>query len=73
MDEYLYYTKAFIGIIQSSLSEEELERSKKAGMEMVEAITNISEKYQLSVREMLNTTLGIHEAILETIQEQLDK
>lgn len=73
MDEYLYYTKAFIGILQSSLSQEELERSKQAGMEIFEAIMKINEKYQLSVKEMLNTTLGIHEAILETIQEQLQK
>jgi hypothetical protein len=72
MEEYLNYTKAYIALLQSSLSEEELEKSKKAGEEMFHSIHAIIEKHQLSIREMLNATLAIHQTILEVIHEQLE-
>lgn len=71
MEKYLQHTKAYLGILQSSLDEKEFERSNSAGDEMYKAIAEVSESHKLTMREMLNATLVIHMNILETIMEQL--
>lgn len=72
MDKYLSQTQGLLGIIQATISEEEMENSAKAGEEMWEAIRQITDKYQLNVQEMLNATLGCHSTIMEVAIEQLN-
>ena len=73
MEKYLAQTQGLLGLIQATISEEELERSVKAGEEIWEAIRAIADKYQLNVQEMLNATLACHQTILEVALEQINK
>lgn len=73
MEKYLAQTQGLLGLIQATISQEELNRSADAGTEMYEAIKEITAKYNLNVQEMMNATLGIHQTILEIAIEQLDK
>lgn len=73
MDKYLEMTQGLLGLIQATISKEELERSAQAGEEMWEAIREICEKHGLNVQEMLNATLACHATILEVANEQLEE
>lgn len=72
MDKYLEATKGLLGLIQATISKEEMERSTQAGIEMWDAIREIADKYQLNVQEMLNATLACHYTILEVADEQIN-
>jgi hypothetical protein len=71
MEKYLNETQGLLSIVQATISEEEMERSTEAGIEMWEAIKGITEKYGLNVQEMMNATLACHHTILEVVNEQL--
>lgn len=73
MEKYLEQTKGLLGIIQATISEEELEKSVKAGEEMWEAIRKITDKHGLNVQEMLNATLACHHTIIEVANEQINQ
>lgn len=72
MEKYLNETQGLLGLVQATISEEEMERSAKAGIEMWDAIKEITDRYELNVQEMMNATLGCHHTILEIVNEQLE-
>lgn len=73
MEKYLAQTQALLGMIQATISEEELKRSVVAGEEMWEEIRKITDKYGLNVQEMLNATLSCHSTILDAVNEQISE
>lgn len=73
MEKYLEQTNALLGLIQATISKEELDNSTQAGEEMWEAIRAITDKYQLNVHEMLNATLACHSTIIEVANEQIEE
>lgn len=73
MEKYLTQTQGLLGIIQATISKEEMDRSVKAGEEMWEAIREITDRYELNVQEMLNATLACHSTILEVANEQINE
>lgn len=70
-DQYILQTEGLLGLIQATLSKEELKRSAKAGEELWEAIRQVADKYELNVQEMLNATIACHTTILEVANEQI--
>jgi hypothetical protein len=73
MEKYLAQTQGLLGLIQATISQEELEKSAKAGEEMWEAIREITDKHGLNVQEMLNATLACHATIIEVANEQMEE
>jgi len=73
MEKYLAQTQAILGLIQSTMDEESMENSTKAGEEIWNAIREITDKYDLTVQEMLNAALACHATIIEVATEQIDK
>lgn len=73
MEKYLAQTQALLGMIQATISEEELKRSVAAGEEMWEEIRKITDKYGLNVQEMLNATLSCHSTIFDAVNEQISE
>lgn len=73
MEKYLAQTKGLLGLLQATISQEELERSVKAGEEMWEVIREICDRHHLNVQEMLNATLACHATILEVANEQMNE
>lgn len=73
MEKYLNETQGLLGLLQATISEEELSRSAAAGEEMWEAIKATTDKYGLNVQEMMNATLACHLTILEVANEQLNE
>jgi hypothetical protein len=73
MENYINATEAYLGMIQSTMSDEEFKRSTKAGEEMYEEIKKITAKHNLNITEMLNSTLAIHMTILEVCNEQIEE
>ncbi|ACK98807.1 MULTISPECIES: hypothetical protein [Bacillus] len=71
MEKYLAQTQALLGMIQATISEEELKQSSKAGEEMWKEIRGITDNYQLNIQEMLNAILSCHYTILEAVNEQI--
>jgi hypothetical protein len=71
MEKYVNQTKGLLVMLQSSLGEEELHRSAKAGEEMWEALRKVTDDHGLNVREMLNATLSVNHEILEMIDNQM--
>lgn len=73
MNKYLEQTNALLGLIQATISQEELDRSAKAGEEMWKAICEITDRYGLNVQEMLNATLACHSTIIDVANEQMEE
>jgi hypothetical protein len=73
MEKYLTSTEGLLALIQATLSQEQLDRSTKAGEEMWEAIRAVTDKYKLNVQEMLNATLACHATIIEVANDQINE
>lgn len=73
MESYLQFTEAYLGMIQVTLTDEEMDRSSKAGEEIFDAIAEITDKYNLTIKEMLNATVGVHYSIMKSADEQLEE
>lgn len=73
MESYLQFTEAYLGMIQTTLSDEELKRSSKAGEEIFDAIAEITDKYNLTIKEMLNASVGVHYSIMQSTDDQLQE
>ncbi len=73
MEKYLTQTNGLLGLIQATISEEEMKRSAKAGEEMWDAIRAITDEYELNVKEMLSATLACHGTIIEVAMEQISE
>ena len=73
MESYIATTEAFLGLLQSAMSEEEFERSASAAEEMYEQFRLIAEKNELNIREMLNAILSINCGTMELMKEQLEQ
>jgi hypothetical protein len=71
MEKYLNETQGLLGLVQATITEAELKRSTDAGIEMWDAIKEVTDRYGLNVQEMLNATLGCHQSIMEVVNEQL--
>jgi hypothetical protein len=73
MEKYLTSTEGLLALIQATLSQEQLDRSTKAGEEMWEAIRAVTDKYKLNVQEMLNATLACHATIIDVANDQINE
>ncbi|SFJ64867.1 hypothetical protein SAMN02799624_05367 [Paenibacillus sp. UNC496MF] len=72
MEEFLNQTRAFLGVIQAIMSEEEKERSSQAADEMYEQLRQITNKHELNIREMLNTQLALGATVLQLAMDQME-
>jgi hypothetical protein len=72
MEEFLNQTRAFLGVIQAIMTEEEKERSSEAADEMYEQLREITNKHGLNIREMLNTQLAIGATVMQLALEQME-
>jgi uncharacterized protein YsxB (DUF464 family) len=73
VEEFLNQTRAFLSVIQAIMSEEEKERSSQAADEMYEQLRQITNKYELNIREMLNTQLAISATVMQIALEQMEE
>lgn len=73
MESYIANTKAFLGIIQASLTDEEFKKSCEAGEKMFTAFSSISNEHELNMREVLNAALSVTVGVLQVLEEQLNE
>lgn len=72
MEEFLNQTKGFLSVIQSLLKKEELERCSTASDEMYEEIRKVVAKHDLSILEMINSSIAIQATVLQLALEQIE-
>lgn len=66
MEKFINQTKGFLGVLQSTMSEKELDRSEIAALEIHKTIKAIIDNHELNYKEALNSILAVNADILQT-------
>lgn len=73
MEEFLNKSKGFLGLLQSAMTQAEIERSGEAADEMFEQIRLVTADKELNIREMANAALAVQVELLQIIMEQTEE
>ncbi len=67
MDEFLNKSKAFLGLLQSTMGEDSRAKSAEAAEVMYASMTEIVNNRELNMQEMVNAVLAITTEVLEIV------
>ncbi len=69
MDEFIHQSQGVLGVLQSMMTPQQLEKSGLVAQEMYEAIREITGKHEMSVLEMMNAAVAVQVDILKLANE----
>lgn len=73
MEEYIKQTQGLLGLVQASITEEEMANSTEAGTKIWDMMREITAEHNLNVQEMLNAILACNLTVFEAANEQLEQ
>lgn len=73
MEKYLEHTEAYLAMFSEILEEKEINKAIEAGNKIYNHASEVSKEDQLSIRELLFTSLIVNHTIVTAISEEIEK